>query len=65
MIDLEKWEHHPTRKNIYKDLKDGLLYEKCLIDLSKEGIFSHKIMDRTLNGIAQPEEPEIILKKAK
>ena len=28
MIDLEKWEPHPTRKNIYKDLKTGLLYRK-------------------------------------
>ncbi len=51
------WERHGNTPN-------GLLYEKCLIDLSKAGIFRHKIMDRTLNGIAQPEEPEIILKKA-
>ena len=44
---------------------NGFLYEKCLVDVSKSGVFRHKIMDRTLNGILQPDEPEIILKKAK
>ncbi|MCP4194273.1 MAG: hypothetical protein GY768_26990 [Planctomycetaceae bacterium] len=43
----------------------GVLQEKCLIDLSKPGIFRHAILDRTLNGVPQPQEPEIILKKAK
>tara|TARA_B100001250_G_scaffold383397_1_gene377329 strand:+ start:110 stop:1054 length:945 start_codon:yes stop_codon:yes gene_type:complete len=42
---------------------NGFLYEKCLVDVSKPGIFRHKIMDRTLKGVPQPEEPEIILKK--
>ncbi|MBN00349.1 MAG: hypothetical protein CMJ77_14605 [Planctomycetaceae bacterium] len=41
----------------------GVLQEKCLIDLSKPGVFRHVIMDRTLNGVPQPQEPEIILKK--
>ena len=50
------WERHGNTPN-------GLLYEKCLIDLSKTGVFRHKIMNRTLNGIPQPEEPEIVLKK--
>ena len=26
MEKFEGWEPHPTRKNIYKDLKTGLLY---------------------------------------
>ena len=26
MEEIEGWEPHPTRKNIYKDLKTGLLY---------------------------------------
>ena len=26
MEDIEGWEPHPTRKNIYKNLKTGLLY---------------------------------------
>ena len=28
MEDIEGWEPHPTRKNIYKDLKTGLLYRR-------------------------------------
>ena len=28
MEKIEGWEPHPTRKNIYKDLKTGLLYRK-------------------------------------
>ena len=45
------------------DTPNGLVYEKCLLDLSEEGVFKHKIIDRTLNGVAQPEEPVIILKR--
>jgi len=41
----------------------GVLHEKCLIDLSKPGVLRHVIMDRMLNGVPQPQEPEIILKK--
>ena len=26
MEEIEGWDPHPTRKNIYKDLKTGLLY---------------------------------------
>ena len=37
MIDLEKWEPHPTRKNIYIDPETGLLYER-----TKGGAF-HRI----------------------
>ncbi len=50
------WERNGNTPN-------GFLYEKCLIDLSKAGIFRHKIVVRTLNGVPQPEEPEILLKK--
>ena len=28
MGKIEGWEPHPTRKNIYKDLKTGLLYRR-------------------------------------
>ena len=28
MEKIEGWEPHPTRKNIYKDLKTGLLYRR-------------------------------------
>ena len=28
MAKIEGWEPHPTRKNIYKDLKTGLLYRR-------------------------------------
>ena len=28
MDKFEGWEAHPTRKNIYKDLKTGLLYRR-------------------------------------
>ena len=28
MEKFEGWEPHPTRKNIYKDLKTGLLYRR-------------------------------------
>ena len=28
MEEIEGWEPHPTRKNIYKDLKTGLLYRR-------------------------------------
>ena len=28
MGKFEGWEPHPTRKNIYKDLKTGLLYRR-------------------------------------
>ena len=45
------------------DTPNGFLYEKCLIDLSEEGVFKHQIIDRTLDGVAQPEEPVIILKR--
>jgi hypothetical protein len=45
------------------DTPKGFLYEKCLLDLSEEGLFRHKVMDRTLNGVTQPEEPVIILKR--
>ena len=28
MAKIEGWEPHPTRKNIFKDLKTGLLYRR-------------------------------------
>ena len=28
MEKIEGWEPHPTRKNIYKNLKTGLLYRR-------------------------------------
>jgi len=28
MSKIEGWEPHPTRKNIFKDLKTGLLYRR-------------------------------------
>ena len=28
MEEIEGWEPHPTRKNIYKNLKTGLLYRR-------------------------------------
>ena len=28
MENTEKWKPHPTRKNIYKNLKTGLLYRR-------------------------------------
>ena len=31
MEKIEGWEPHPTRKNIYKDLKTGLLYERSVV----------------------------------
>ena len=31
MEKIEGWEPHPTRKNIYKDLKTGLLYERSIV----------------------------------
>jgi len=33
------------------------------MDLSQEGFLRHVIIDRKLNSILQPQEPEIILKK--
>ena len=31
MEKFEGWEPHPTRKNIYKDLKTGLLYRRTKV----------------------------------
>ena len=31
MDKFEGWEAHPTRKNIYKDLKTGLLYRRTKV----------------------------------
>ena len=31
MDKFEGWEPHPTRKNIYKDLKTGLLYRRTKV----------------------------------
>ena len=31
MEEIEGWEPHPTRKNIYKDLKTGLLYRRTKV----------------------------------
>ncbi len=31
MEKIEGWEPHPTRKNIYKDLKTGLLYRRTKV----------------------------------
>ena len=31
MAKIEGWEPHPTRKNIYKDLKTGLLYRRTKV----------------------------------
>ncbi len=42
---------------------NGALYEKCLLDASEPGVLKHKVYDRVLNGVAQPEEPTIVLKK--
>ena len=50
------WERRGTSPS-------GLVYEKCLFDLSKPEVFRHKIMDRTLNGLLQPDDPEIVLNK--
>ena len=47
----------------YGNTINGKLYEKCLLDVSEPGVFKHKIYDRVLDGIAQPEEPVIVLKK--
>ena len=45
------------------DTPQGQLYEKCLMDYSKEGQLLHRIIGRTLNGIPEGQEPDIILKK--
>jgi quercetin dioxygenase-like cupin family protein len=50
------WERHGTSPS-------GLVSEKCLFDLSKPGVFRHKLMDSSLNGLPQPNGPEIILNK--
>jgi hypothetical protein len=50
------WERRGTSPS-------GLVYEKCLFDLSKPEVFRHKIMGRTLNGLLQPDDPEIVLNK--
>ena len=55
-----------NRKFLYQRQGDGPvghMQEQCLIDLSQEGILRHVIIDRKLNSILQPQEPEIILKK--
>ena len=31
MEEIEGWDPHPTRKNIYKDQKTGLLYERTKV----------------------------------
>ena len=31
MEKFEGWDPHPTRKNIYKDLKTGLLYRRTKV----------------------------------
>lgn len=45
------------------DTARGHLYEKCVFDYSEEGILVHRILERTLNGVPQPQEADIILKK--
>jgi len=45
------------------DTARGHLYEKCVFDYSEEGVLVHRILERTLNGVPQPQEADIILKK--
>ncbi|MAH95642.1 MAG: hypothetical protein CMI66_05635 [Pedosphaera sp.] len=45
------------------DTPQGQLYEKCLMDYSKDGQLTHRIIGRTLNGVPEGEEPDIILEK--
>ena len=45
------------------DTPRGHLYEKCVFDYSQEGVFVHRILERTLNGVPQPQMQDIILKK--
>ena len=45
------------------DTQQGEVYEKCLMDYSKDGQLTHRIIGRTLNGVPEGEEPDIILKK--
>jgi hypothetical protein len=45
------------------DTARGRLYEKGVFDYSEEGVLVHRILERTLNGVPQPQEADIILKK--
>ena len=45
------------------DTPQGQLNEKCLLDYSKEGQLTHRIIGRTLNGVPEGQEPDIILEK--
>lgn len=45
------------------DSPKGVLYEKCLFDYSEKGKLIHRIIGRTLNGVPEEQEPDIILQK--
>ena len=58
MEKIEGWEPHPTRKNIYKDLKTGLLYrrrESGSFDRIPQKITEHQELEifRKADGVVQ------------
>ena len=44
------------------DTPSGRVYERCLFDYSVEGQRTHKILERTLNGVSRELIPDILLK---
>ena len=56
MEEIEGWEPHPTRKNIYKHKNSGLLYRRM-----KSGWF-RKIPQKVIKEY-DPEQLEILTKK--
>ena len=56
MEEIEGWEPHPTRKNIYKHKNSGLLYRR-----TKSGWF-RKIPQKVIKEY-EPEQLEILMRK--
>ena len=58
MEKIEGWEPHPTRKNIYKDLKTGLLYrrrESGSFDMIPLKMTEHQVLEifRKADGVVR------------
>ena len=63
MEEIEGWEPHPTRKIIYKDLKNGLLYRRrecASFDMVPLKMTEHQVLEifRKADGIDENNELE-------
>ena len=58
MEKIEGWDPHPTRKNIYKNQKDGLLYrrlESGWVDMIPQRMTEHQELEfyRKASGVVR------------